>query len=72
MRVVVPLEYTFVCPNCKTRYACGLGEYYAHLSQFFNCACNTQVKLIDAEILTWQTSPIKDGELVFKKLTYEG
>jgi hypothetical protein len=72
MRTVAPIEYTVLCPNCKTRYACGITEYHQNLGNFFVCACNTQIKMIDAELVTWQTVQITDGELVFKQLTYEG
>lgn len=61
MRVVEPkFEYTFVCLNCKTRYALGPSEYNAHLGQFFTCKCNSQTKLIDFDVLTYEVRKCND------------
>jgi hypothetical protein len=73
MRVVESnFEYSIKC-QCGLRLAFSILEYSNNIGKVFPCPhCNTQIQLIDAEILTWKTTTIKDGELIFKQLTYEG
>ena len=72
MRVVESnFEYSIKC-QCGLRLAFSIIEYSQNIGNHFICRqCNTQVRLIDAEILTWRTTQIKDGEIVLKQLTYE-
>lgn len=64
MRTVLPIEYTVLCPNCKTRYACGITEYHQNLGNSFQCSCGVVIPLCNFTMNVVNYSPIIESLLL--------